>query len=387
MNVTESPAADESTPRAPARSILFVITKANWGGGQKYVYDLACAAQEAGHTVSVAFGPEGELSQRLAQKGIPTYPIRGMARDVSLQGDFTSLMALRTLIKKLNPDIVHANSSKAGFVAMIAARLCGVQKIIFTAHGWAFNETRPSWQKAIFAFFHLITVWCAHEVICVSQAVRRDALWMPFAKQKLLVIHNGIEPVEVVEKDAARASLAPDLTAKIWIGNLAELHPTKAQDVAIEAFSKIANIFPDTALVFIGEGQNRATLEALVHEKGLSNRVHFCGHVMNAPQFLSAFDIFLFPSRSEALAYAVLEAGNASLSVIASRVGGIPEIIEDGVTGLLVEKNDVDGFAAALTTLLEKTELRKELGEKLHTKVAHSFSKEGMVQKTLALYR
>jgi glycosyltransferase involved in cell wall biosynthesis len=386
MNVTGPETAHTDSSRTPASSILFVITKANWGGGQKYVYDLAFAAKEAGHDVSVAFGLDGELSQRLLQKEIPIYPIRGMARDVSLQGDFISLMALVTLFRKLRPDVVHASSSKAGFVATLAARLTGVQKIIFTAHGWAFNETRPLWQKFIFALFHLVTVWCSHEVICVSEAVRKDAAWMPFSKQKFAVIHNGIESVALIEKAAARAQLAPHILATTWIGNLAELHPTKAQDIAIEAFAKIATEFPETALVFIGEGQSRARLEALIRERGLIDRIALCGHVQNAPEFLSALDIFLFPSRSEALAYAVLEAGNASLPVVASRVGGIPEIIENNVSGLLVERNDVEGFADALTSLLKDESLQKGLGSALHTKIQDSFSKTSMIQKTLALY-
>jgi glycosyltransferase involved in cell wall biosynthesis len=384
MNVTDSSSAQSSASpenEALLPSLLLVITKANWGGGQRYVFDVASAAQEAGHEVAVAFGPEGELSLRLSQRGIPTYPIRGMVRDVSLKGDATSLLALIALIKKIRPDIVHANSSKAGLVATIAARLAGVQQIIFTAHGWAFNESRPKWQKLIFALFHIVTVWCSDEVICVSEAVKQDAQWMPFAKGKFTVIHNGIEKSELIGKET--------LSATTWIGNLAELHPTKAQDISIEAFSRIAEQFPDTALVFIGEGQYRASLEKMVRGLGLGDRVHFCGHVLNAPQFLSAFDIFLFPSRSEALAYAVLEAGNASLPVVASRVGGIPEIVDDAVTGLLVKKNDVDGFVRALTSLLEKdaSPLRSKLGSALNAKIEKEFSKQAMLEQTLALYK
>jgi glycosyltransferase involved in cell wall biosynthesis len=370
--------------------ILYVITKANWGGAQKYVYDLATAAEDAGYVADVACGVEGELSDRLMHAHVPVLFVRGLGRDVSIRGDLTALASLAHLMRATRPDIVHANSSKAGFIATIAARLSRVPRIIFTAHGWSFNESRPLWQRGIFALFHLITVWCADEVICVSDAVKRDAEWMSFGmsfiKNKFSVVHNGIEDIKLVEKGLARAKLAPHLTSQVWIGTLAELHPTKGLDVAIEAFEKIATHFPHTALVLMGEGQNRNSLVALAKKHHLQDRIRFCGHVPGAASLLPAVDIFLFPSRSEALGFAALEAGNASLPVIASRVGGIPEIIEDGISGLLVPVNDVDAFAAALTLLLENPELRDQLGSALHNNVLKDFSRTQMLEKTFALY-
>jgi glycosyltransferase involved in cell wall biosynthesis len=376
MNVTDS----------PKPHILYVITKASWGGATKYVYDMAVAARDEGYSVTVAYGSSGELSERLLQQNIPVVEIQGMGRDISARGDWQSLRELITIIRKTKPDVVHANSSKAGLVATIAARISGTQKIIFTAHGWAFNESRPIWQKAVLAFLHLITVWCADEVICVSEAIRRDALWMPFCKNKFVVILHGIDMVTVVPKEEARAKLAPTIRQKTWIGTLAELHPTKGLDIGIKAFARIAPDFPDTALILIGEGQERTELTDLIKKLDIENKVHFCGQIQNASTVLSAFDILLFPSRSEALGYALLEAGNASLPVVASRVGGIPEIIQDSISGVLVTSDDVDGFAEALKKLLTNPELAIQFGVKLHARVQENFSKTHMIEKTLALY-
>lgn len=388
MNVAPSMTA------AKPRRILYVITKSNWGGAQRYAFDLANASKERGLEVTVACGDRGELVERLMDAGVDTAIIPGLARDISLTADVKALKNLIRLMRETRPDVVHANSSKAGLLAMLAARLVGVQKIIFTAHGWAFNESRPWWQKVIFAKLHLYTVWMSHITICVSEAVRRDAWWMPFTHKKFRVIHLGITPATLIPKDEARASLAPAsaessssiLAKQTWIGTLAELHPTKGLDIAIKAFAKIASQFPDTALVMIGEGQDRAHLTKLVQEFNLTDQVLFCGQVRDAATLLKAFDIFLFPSRSEALGYAALEAGNASLPVIASDVGGIPEIIEDGKTGLLVPVGDVDGFAAALTSLLENQNLQNELGGQLHDSVCTGFSITLMLDKTLSNY-
>jgi glycosyltransferase involved in cell wall biosynthesis len=380
----------ESTSHGQKGRILYVITKATWGGAQRYVFDMATAALAAGFEVTVACGTEGELSARLMRASIPVMYVRGLGRDVAPVADVRALIELIRLMRATRPTIVHGNSSKAGLLATVAARLSKVPRIIFTAHGWAFNESRPGWQKFIFAMFHLITAWCSDTVICVSDAVKHGAKWMPFVKGKFVVIKNGISPVALEAKHTARAKLAPyvsaDFSNSLWIGTLAELHKTKGLDIAIHAFAQIARQFPQAMLVLIGEGQERNNLVALVKEYKLSDRVHFCGHVLHASSLLSAFDIFLFPSRSEALGFAALEAGNAHLPVVASNVGGIPEVIANNGTGLLVAVGDIHGFAQALTELIEQSELRTHLGDALYERVITDFSKEKMVSETLHTY-
>jgi glycosyltransferase involved in cell wall biosynthesis len=376
-----------SSQTTPLRKrIIFVITKANWGGAQKNVYDLAVAARDANYEVLVACGTEGELIERLKSAGISIQMVPGLGRDISLSGDPKAFLFLCELFHTFKPDIVHAHSSKAGLLATLAARITGVQQIIFTAHGWAFNESRSWWQKIIFAFFHLITVWCTDLVICVSKAVRHDISWVPFVKNKLTVVYNGIQEIKLIPKNSAREQLAPLVTEKTWIGTLAELHHTKGLDIALRAFVSISKEFPDTKLIFIGEGQAREKLIVLAKELGIYERVYFCGHVSNASSLLLALDIFLFPSRSEALGYAALEAGRAGLPVIASCVGGIPEIIEDDVSGILVSAEDIKGFEESLRKLLTNSQLRATLGNNLAQKVHAEFSQEQMIQKTLLLY-
>jgi glycosyltransferase involved in cell wall biosynthesis len=373
-------------PYTKKKRILFVITKANWGGAQRNVHDLAIAAHEAQYQVLVACGTQGELASRLQDKGIEVQFVPGLARDISLTGDPRAFLFLYHLCRIYSPDIIHAHSSKAGLLATLAARIAGVRKIIFTAHGWAFNETRPLWQKAVFAIFHVVTVYAAHTVICVSKAVERDIVWVPCPRKKFIVIHNGISDIELKSKSAARNILAPSTTESIWIGTLAELHPTKGLDIALRAFAPIAHELPEVALVLIGEGQERARLTSLAEELSIAHRVYFCGHVSLASSLLGALDIFLFPSRSEALGYVALEAGRASVPVIASRVGGIPEIIENNVSGILVPVGSVDGFTKGLRKLLDDPELRNTLGKNLCEKVRREFSQAQMVHNTLALY-
>jgi glycosyltransferase involved in cell wall biosynthesis len=367
--------------------ILYVITKTNWGGAQRYVYDLALAAREVGHEILVVSGTEGELTERLRDAGVATKSIPSLVRDVNI---FTELRALRELVRitrNYSPDIIHGNSSKGGIYAGIAGRLCRVPSIVFTAHGWAFNEARPWWQRKIIASIHWLTILLSHKTICVSDAIAHDIEHLPFIRKKLTVVHSGIEPQFSLDRYKARELLAPHLVATpLWIGTIAELHPVKQIDVLIKAFARLSQVHPHMALVLMGEGSERERLETLVREQGLATRIHFCGHVREASSYLSALDIFVFPSRSEALGYALLEAGSAGLPSVASAVGGIPEIITDQESGLLVPSGDISALTEALHLLLVNAELRVKIGRALNERVSRVFSREQMLRETFALY-
>ncbi len=379
-----------SNTEVAQKRILYVITKATWGGAQRYVFDLAQAAKGAGHEVLVVAGTEGALTTRLMEAGIATNTIASMERDIKLLAELRSFATLLKIVRDFRPTVVHGNSSKAGLLAAFAARLTGIPSIIFTAHGWAFNEGRPAWQKTIIAFLHYATVLLAHRTICVSRALRQDADWMPLVGKRLFVIHNGVTNVTFLPRNEARTRLAPTLAHAyphaFWFGTIAELHPTKGLDTLIEAFAKVTQDLPNAVLVLIGEGQEWARLQKLVQIYDLADRVVLAGFIADASTYLKAFDAFVLPSRSEALGYALLEAGLASLPAIGTRVGGIPEVLEDDVSGMLVPAKDSAALATALTTLASDTELQNRLGTALHENVVSEFNTETMCDKTLALY-
>ncbi len=367
-------------------TILYVITKGTWGGAQRYVFDLAKAAQGEGHDVAVAYGAPGLLGQMLRAANIRSIELPQMGRDVSVGADLASLKELRRVLKEMRPDVLHLNSSKAGVIGALAGRLEGVPRIIFTAHGWALNEDRPLWQKIPIGMLYYLTIILSHQTIAVSQQVKKDAQWMPFVSKKILVIHNGISKPAFKSREIAREVLASQAD-KVWIGINAELHPTKRINDAIVAMVRVAKEFPDTILVVMGEGEARAQLEQMTREHRLEERVFLLGFVADAASYLLAYDIFLLPSRTEGLAYAILEAGAAGLPVVATNVGGIPEIIEDRVSGLLVPALDSAAIAQALLLLLRDSALREKFGSALAARVAQEFSIEQTLDKTFALYR
>lgn len=369
------------------KRILYVITKANWGGAQRYVFDLAVAARDQGHEVAVLSGAPGELTRRLEAAQIPVIPVPELARDIRIGSDLAAFRKLREHIRAFRPTVVHGNSSKAGGLVALASRLERVPRIIFTAHGWAFNEDRPLWQKPIIALLHYLTVLLSDETICVSNAMRRQAWFMLGARTKMQVIHNGVTPLSLLSKEEARQKLYPNAPFSFWIGTIAELHPVKQLSVLVDAMHKLASRYPDVGLVIIGEGQEREALTAQIKHLGLEDRVRLCGHVEQAAIHLSALDVFVLPSRSEGLAYVILEAGLASLPVVASRVGGIPEVITSASQGTLVHSGDAAMLAGALRRYKEDAVLRETHGKALNLRVTHDFSTLRMVERTLALYR
>lgn len=375
-----------SSPTKPIK-VLFAITKGNWGGAQKYVYDLATEAKNKGFTVGVIYGTRGPLTQKLDEFGIETIPLPETGRDVRLLRDFQALVAFVRILRKYRPDVLHLNSSKIGGIGALAGRIARVPKIVFTAHGWAFNENRPTWQKKIIWLTHYLTVLLCHTTICVSEAMRRDAKKMHAVQNRFVVIHNGIRATSLLSRKEAREKLLPAVTSShVWIGTIAELHPTKNLNVLIRAFSKIPHRAESLALIIMGEGESRIELETLAKELHIAEKVWFLGHIPNASEYLPALDIFTLPSRSEGLAYVLLEAGLASLPVIATRVGGIPEVIQNTVTGLLVPPGEPTPLKEALVKILDDRELGSALGAALHERVVSDFSLEEMVSKTLLQY-
>ena len=365
------------------KKILYIITKSNWGGAQRYVYDLATRLPKDGFETVVACGGEGELVARLRDAHVRVIPLPTLTNEVNTR-IFPTLLRI---IKTESPDILHLNSSKVGILGSIAGRIVRVPRIIFTAHGWAFNEDRGSLARFVIKMIHYATIMLSHATIAVSRSMNAQ-IKPRFLKKKMILIYNGLSPISFLAREEARRTILdrtgipiPEYT--FWIGTIAELHPSKGLSFAIDAMESV----PDATYIIIGDGKERDRLESLVREKKLTGRVFFSGRMDNAARFLRAFDIFLFPSITEALGYALLEAGFAGLPAVAAYVGGIPEIIQDGKTGILVPPKNPNAITEAISTLMKDKKRATEYGARLSDDIQRRFSIEKMVNKTIKIYR
>lgn len=330
------------------KKILFVITKSNWGGAQRYVYDLATSFKKMGSEIKVVFGGTGEadashgvLATNLSLAGIKGIFLPSFMRDISFSREWEVLHLLVEIFTKEKPAVVHLNSSKAGGLGAVAARLVGVPRIIFTVHGWPFLEDRPIIVKVLIWLASWFTVLFCHKVICISEYDLQIAKRMPFMGDKAVRIYNGIAPMSFGMGEKIRDAFPAGVRIT---GTIGELNKNKNQIALVEQ----AKNDPGMYVAIVGEGEDRVMLEAKIKEYGLEGRVKLFGF-MPVSEVLRGFDIFSLPSLKEGLPYVLLEAKAAGLPVVANRVGGIGEILD--------------------------------------TKDMNEFSLEQMIQKTAELYR
>ena len=385
--------------------VLILITKSNWGGAQRYVFDLATNLPRDRYEVKVMAGGGGILIDKLQAAGIAANGDLPIGRDISLFQDIKAFFKLLKILRTEKPDVLHVNSSKIGGLGTLSGRLAGVPRIIFTSHGWAWNESRPLWQKFLIGGLYWLTLVFAHETIVVSAAAKKQARFLPFVQNKMTIIHNGLSPSAGFSRANARLELTRRHEALkeavagvseshlIWVGTIAELHHIKGYRYAIEAIGRLVEMLserhPHLKLVYtmIGDGEERARLEQQINEAGLADKVFLLGAVDQAAEFLKAFDIFLLASLSEGLAYVIIEAGAAGAPVVATAVGGIPEVVSDMSSGILVQPRNARELAHALDFFIEHPMERKAYGATLRSKVAESFTLKEMVERTAQIYR
>ncbi len=375
----------------PKTKVLFVITKSNWGGAQKYVFEIANGLDRKIFEPVVALGGDGELATKLRSSKIRIISLPSLGRDINPLRDAASFRDILRIVREERPDVVHLNSSKIGILGSLAARIVGVPKIIFTAHGWAFNEERSLLSRMAIKLLYFITIALCDTTIAVSKAVANDApAWG--IRSKIVMIHPPLsDETKQLDKPSAREHLAksaPSLRGenRLWVGIVAELHKNKGITYAIEAM-RDTDLQKNVVLVIVGAGEEKNVLENQVRASGLEQSVFFLGFHQDAAQFMQAFDIFLLPSITEAFGYVLLEAGFAGLPVVASSVGGIPEIIDDGKTGILISPRRHTLIRDMVNHLAESPTLRSSLGAALQAKVARSFSPEKIIVQTAKLYK
>lgn len=379
--------------------VLHLITKSNWGGAQRCVFDLATGARNAGLEVAVALGGNGALAEKLRAEGVRVISLPSMGRDIRAAADLAAARDIWRIIGEERPDILHLHSSKAGGLGALIGRARRVPAIIFSAHGWAFNEPRPEWQRLIIRLLHLATTLLAHKTLAVAHAIPRQLGFASLTRGRFEIIRNGVDAPDLLTREAAReivAGLSPAAGQVLAAADggtlfaaLAELHRIKGLDTLAEAAADLRRRRPEIkfGVVILGEGEARESLRSAIDSQGLGDVVALAGFAPDAPRLLSAFDAFVMPSRSEAMPLALLEAGAAGLPCVATRVGGIPEVIEDPSLGILVSPERPRELAEALRRVAEDPAGARRMGAALQDRVKLSFSKERMSTETISLYR
>ena len=379
------------------KKILYIITKSIWGGAQRYVYDLATNISKDTFDVAVAAGGRGILFEKLARKGVRTICIPHSWRDVQTFNEARVFFELIKICFTEKPDVVHLNSSKMGVLGSCAVCLYNIFRAcaraprastVFTAHGWGFEEPRPQWQKTIIHAASRFSALLQKKIIVINSSDFSAAKkFIP--EKKLILIRNGIMPLPRYEKHEAQKKLFPDLQKNtVIIGAIAELTKNKGLSFLIEAMHIVRQRFPHYALALsiIGEGEERASLDEKIKTLGLALCVRLHGFIPDAQNLVRAFDILALSSVKEGLPYTIMDAMEAGVPVVATEVGGIPDLVLHGKTGLLVQPQKAEELARALSFLLDKKEKREEFAARAQKHIQTNFTFYDMVRKTELVY-
>jgi len=358
--------------------IAYVITRSDSiGGAHIHVRDVATAMMAAGHQVTVLVGHSGPFTEELEQHQIPFTSLRYLVRPISPHLDIAALVELLGHLRELQPDLVSAHSSKAGWLARVAGQMLGIP-VIFTAHGWAFADGVPLFRRKIYLTAEKIAGTLPARIITVSDYDRRLAIGHGVVgPEKVVTIHNGMPDIG----QELSATPGTDPPRIVMVARFAE---QKDHQTLVRALGELRDL--DWSLDLVGDGPLRPTISSLVQEIGLDRRIRLLGFRRDVAQVLASAQVFVLASKWEGFPRTILEAMRAGLPVVASDVGGVSEAVADKKTGFLVTPNDEQALTGALRRLIGEPDTRKRMGESGRKRYESEFTFDGMLDRTAEVY-
>ena len=309
---------------------------------------------------------------------------------MSLFKDLHALWQVYRLLRREKYDLIHTHNSKGGFIGRLAAKLAGGPPVIHGVHGYAFHDNEPWFRRTLFFTLEKMARKWSAGIICISQPL--VDLWVQrklAEPEKIRKIYSGIDVREFKKADSRKKirkelGLKPD---QIAAGQVSKLWEGKGHEDIINACPLIFTEVPDLKVFFAGDGPIREKLEEMVFKNGLQERVIFLGHCDNIAEVTSALDIAVLASHYEGMGRVILEAMAASLPVVATRVGGIPDLVVDRETGILVEPHNPEQLAQSIIYLASYPKLRRQMGEAGKKSVDRRFTVDTMIEQIDQLYQ
>jgi glycosyltransferase involved in cell wall biosynthesis len=351
-----------------------VVSQPLGGGVPRHVADLV-GALEGQIVADVACPRDSQLWQFLSASSHVTLHPMSSAREPSPR-DLVSVFRVARLARRA--DVIHAHSSKAGLVARLAALLVGrSRRCVFTPHGWSFWAVGGALGRAARRWERLGARWCGR-IVALSDAERRAGLAAGVgASDTYAVVRNGVD----LERFDRPAMPVP---GRILV--LGRLAATKRLDLAIDVLRRVRREHPHAELHLVGDGPDRARIERLATTDGLAGAVHLLGEREDVPELLASAACLLLTSDSESCPLSIIEAMAAGVPAVATRVGGVPELLEHGKQGFLVPPGGADEAAEAVAQVLRDASLARELGEQGRARAQARFGLDRMAAETVAVY-
>jgi glycosyltransferase involved in cell wall biosynthesis len=351
--------------------VVLMLTSFDVGGTERQMVELVKRLDPARFRPHVAcFHARGPLLAELPEDvPVREFPVRGFARP----GAVGQLVAFAGWCRHIGAELVHTCDLYANIFGLPAAAFAGVPVRIANRREILTGDKSPAQLRA-----QQWSYRAAHAVVANSAAARDQLERERVPVDRLRVIPNGLDP--------ARFPAHPSRDAIRRVVTVANLRPEKGHDTLLAAAPRILQRYPDASFTFVGDGSRRDALELLTRALGLAGRVHFLGERRDVAPILADADLFVLPSRSEAFPNAVIEAMAAGLPVVATDVGGIPEVVRHHETGVLVQPGDADGLAEAVVALMDQPQRAAGLGRAARDSVARHYTLDRMVEAFEHLY-
>ena len=376
MSIKETNPCNDRCPVSSKPRVVHVVDSLEIGGLERLVHDMTIA--RGGECTSVAclvsVGPFGEA---LRKRGIRVELIG------KENGFLPTLWRIWRHLRRIRPDVVHCHNLTTFRYGAMAARLAGDVPVLMTKHGTVVTRTGATGRLNRCLIRRADVVAVSREVVDIMEA------WMPEDSRPVRCIANGISigPFEdLPSREEARAQLGRP-THSFVAGIVARVTPDKGHLVLIDAFAGMLKNLPDALLFIVGDGVWLPTVKARIKELGLERSVLALGERQDVPTILAALDVFCLPSETEGMPMTVLEAMAAGLPVVASNVGGIPEVVKEGRTGLMVPPLEVEVLSTALLALAGDPERAREMGRAGRDRLLKEFSLEQALMAYEEVYR
>jgi glycosyltransferase involved in cell wall biosynthesis len=384
-------------PAEPIR-VLRVIARLNMGGPAIHVANLAAGLETRGYHTTLVAGSlaRGEDSMAfLAERlGVAVVSVEELQREVSLLHDARSVLRIAELIRSERPHILHTHTAKAGAIARAAALLAGGARppvVLHTFHGHVLKGYFDAGRTAFFRHVERTLARASDVLVAVSPEVRDELVELGVAPyDKFVVIRLGIPLEERLGDPTANSDyrrlygIPEDAFVVGWVGRMTEVKDTGA---VLEIVRATRDRGVEAVLCMVGDGPDRERLEQLAHELGIARSCYFVGYQSDVAGYYRLFDAFVLPSVNEGTPVSAIESLASGTAVVANRVGGVPDVVRDGVDGFLVEPGDIDAAAARLAELAVDPALRTRLGASGRTRALERYSVARLVDDVDRLYR
>lgn len=378
--------------------VLRVIARLNMGGPAIHVSNLAAGLEPRGYETTLVAGSlaRGEDSMAfLAERlGIPVRTVPELQREVSPIDDARSVRRMREIIRELRPHILHTHTAKAGAIARAAALVSGEARppiLVHTFHGHVLKGYFDPMRTRFFQEVERSLARVTDALVAVSPEVRDELVAAGIAPQeKFSVIRLGIPLEERLGDETAdldyRRLYGIDESAFVvgWVGRMTDVKDT---DAVLEIVRAARDRGLEAVLVMVGDGPDRVRLEQLAHDIGIARSTFFVGYQPEVAGYYRLFDAFLLPSVNEGTPVSAIEALASGTPVVATRVGGVPDVVRDEEDGFLFEPGDTGGAAERLARLASDATLRSTLGERGRDRVLRRYSVARLVEDVDRLYR